>query len=116
MLELPRDSVPHFMAKGPTQNDEKTSRRIDAWLALRGLARYIIWYNGTLDELREAAQGQPYILSGNARDGIGHCVVGHGNRIAHNPTPEVEIVEPFDEGHWLVEIVLGTPVVLSKFS
>ncbi|TGS57733.1 hypothetical protein EN826_032355, partial [Mesorhizobium sp. M1D.F.Ca.ET.183.01.1.1] len=83
ILDLEADQVPHVHRSitGLEQGE-----LIDGFLAGLGVTRLSIPFSiegvqAALDNASHWSKGLPYLFSGTSRNGTGHVVVAHGNRI-----------------------------------
>lgn len=111
VLDLPLDEVPNF-ADGDADAAE-FHRRCDAWLAKRGLCRFIIpIQDAHLQDWQEwIAERSPhasYILGGRSQRGFDHSVVCRGGKIIHDPyiggPDDGAVVGPCSDGVYWVEL------------
>lgn len=113
LLELPRDSVPHFFADGATPEQAHALRH--AWLQERGLVEFQVHYDGALplsDLLAVMEHNNPgteWILQGASKNGTNHCVVCCGGEIVWDPAlDDSGIVGPCDDGYWWATVMAVT--------
>lgn len=118
ILEVPRDEVPHVFHDGCESKTAET--RMDEWLAERGLAQWVIAFQGeglSLEQLLAPINSAKpksfpeYLLYGRSKNGTDHVVVCKGNEIAWDPAIDGSgIVGPCNDGHWwLVALCVTRP-------
>ena len=91
ILELPLESVPHFMEGGDTMEEFEFERRVRDWahsidVPYFNFAFTDILLDDVLEYMRKANPGVYYILGGNSPSGVGHSVVALDNKIVHCPS------------------------------
>lgn len=117
LLNLDRDSVPnfgvHYGTPGAFQAAEKE------FLKSQGLGSVSVAYTGTLEEILNAMEWMSpkayYILGGTSKNGLGHSVIGLGNRIIWDPSlDDSGIVGPMEGNvYWITFLVPYTLVEAS---
>ena len=108
LLDLAPAEVPHFMDHAPTGEVGETAAKI--WLAKRGLTLVSIPVMCELDEvlgfMARANSGLHYLLTGESRTGVNHCVICLDDRIVWDPSlTEAGIVGPTAEGHYWIGLL-----------
>lgn len=109
LLDLDPEEVPHFGAVH-FDDPEKFHSAFERWLKARGLRTVLTAYDCSLEDLLASFGSQNpeayFLLGGRSRSGVGHTVIGCGNRIAWDPHPDdVGIVGPLDGYYWVNLIV-----------
>lgn len=106
LLELPNESVPHFLWDNPS--GELFNSRLDTWLATQGLVRVIVTFpkEVTFEQLMNyQAHMNPktYVcLVGQSAIGCNHIVITLDGKIVMDPAGS-GIVGPCDDGFWYCE-------------
>jgi hypothetical protein len=115
LLDLVPEDVPHFGHGAP--EGEEFNRRIDEWLATRGLCQASVAYGGELQHVLDAVQrggpGVYFLLGGTSRTGCNHTVIGCDGAIAWDPSlNDSGIVGPCsDDFYWVTFLV---PLAMRK--
>lgn len=110
VASLLETDVPHVLHDNCSADRQR--QRIDVWLKPRGLAflefpigaadlKAALKYGDTLTQW----SGIHYMLSGLTHRDTGHYIVCRGGQVAHNPTPGIKIVKPFNEGVFWMGII-----------
>jgi hypothetical protein len=117
ILDKEQDEVPHFLWDNPSA--EVFNRRIDTFLALNGLARFVVTFPGNvelpavLDYMKNMNPGIYISLAGQSSLGCNHIVVTIDGEIVMDPSGN-GIVGPRDDGIWWIEVYV--PLGLTKRS
>lgn len=112
LLDLPPESVPHFMEGG---RDDWHKMEED-WLKEKGLKTLVVIFQADLDKVLEHLElMNPNIyglLGGKSRTGCGHTVVICGGKIVWDPSlNDSGIIGPMDDGFYWVTYF--TPISLT---
>lgn len=111
------NDVPHFYHDGcePETGDE----RFRAWLLSRGLAPFVLFFDGVIprDEIMQCMAVTNtdinYLLFGLNADGVDHVVICRNDKIIHDTAWfKTEIVKSQAHGMWSVMVFV--PVVLTN--
>jgi hypothetical protein len=119
-LGLPLTEVPHFGDNGPSPID--FFHNVRSFLRSRGLNMFTVAFNAiplrdVLDLIELNNPDVVYFLSGSSPRGTNHVVLCRGNRIIHDPHPDIDLERvdinqvltgPCDDGYWWVEVI--TPI------
>lgn len=105
VLEIAYEIVPHFMnGLGPRDGDIFEQREKE-FLKEFGLVPVCIPFTseagleGVLEVIGARSPGVYFLVGGKSERGVGHTVVGYGNKIVHDPHPSgVGISGPMDDG------------------
>ncbi len=110
MLDLPLADVPHFGDGGP--NDAEFNRRVDAFLATRGLKGFGIGLQCELEHVFEVMRvsnpGVYWMLGGQSLTGVDHTVICYEDKIVHDPSlTNAGIIGPCvaDDCYWINVLV-----------
>ena len=100
ILDLPRNSVPHFAEGNPSS--DVFHDRLDGFLASVGRKRWSQHWEYGQHTLRMAMERyeHPWALIGDSRNGWGHAVVCVGGAIVHDPSGG-GIVSGMKDGGWM---------------
>lgn len=110
LLELPVDTVPHFLHDGC--DGEVFSRRIDEFLETLDLALLAIPFEDTpvnvMMSMESTNPDTRFLLSGLSPRGINHVVVAMNSEIIHDPHPSrAGLVGPCKSGYTWVEFLVS---------
>jgi hypothetical protein len=115
MMDREQDEVPHFLWDNPS--GEIFNRRLDTFLALNGLARFIVTFPGNLTasqilEYLQAMNPGIYVsVTGQSSLGCNHVVVTVDGEIVLDPSGN-GLVGPCDDGLWYIEVYV--PLAMTK--
>lgn len=117
LMGVDRDSVPNF---GEHYGDsEKFFEAERQWLLSQGLATVQVGYDGSLslqqvlDTMGALNPGIYYLLGGTSASGVGHSVIGLGNRIVFDPSlNDSGIVGPMEDGRYWIQFLVPARVHL----
>jgi hypothetical protein len=118
MLQVPRDSVPHWVTTmDPKEWDSVVQPKYNAWLAERGLQELAIPVGPA--ELEDVLAFQksrtpslvPAMLTGRSRTGCNHCVIVFDGEIFHDPgLDDPGIISSCEDGfYWLAWLIPNSP-------
>lgn len=115
LLDLDPREVPHFGDGGPS--GKEFNRRIDEFLATRGLCQANVPYQGTLEDvllgLKNCAPRLHVLFGGESRTGCGHTVIACDGEIVWDPSlTDSGITGPMDDGFFWVTFLV--PLSLRK--
>ena len=110
LLDLPPDSVPHFLKEhwlGDSADAFAVSASTKAWLADFGLTYVEHAFTCSLDDVLDMQRAiNPdayYLLSGSSPRGFNHCVIAKSGAIIHDPYPGGgNLVGPAKDGYYWV--------------
>lgn len=92
IMELPLESVPHFYKVSFEESSREANKKMQEWFNGKGLCFVQVPIYGSFD-LEEAlnwvatySEESYYIFAGTSKKDNPHSVVGHKNKIAHDPT------------------------------
>lgn len=109
LLDLPPEDVPHMHVDSGVPNMAEQDRRMNEFLASRGLMLIGVPFPGemTLETLLAAVEvyssGTRALLTGKSRTGCNHIVVLHQGAIEWDPAQtDSGIIAPADDGYWWV--------------
>lgn len=108
LLGIDPETVPHWhCALEPGEQE----RRHNDFLAERGLIRFTLAFafqevEAMLDTAARLAQGQPYLLAGQSRNGTCHVVVCQGQEIVWDPALDDSGIVGPHEGHFWIDLIV----------
>lgn len=106
MLDMERDEVPHFYEGDPPV--DVFNKRAADFLATRGLTTFLVAFDdfeSMLNTMQVCNPNINYIVSGTSPRGTCHAVIGHGDKIIHDPHPDGgDLVAPCSDGLYWIEI------------
>ncbi len=108
LLDLPIDSVPHFMVNNPDGGKFRKHQR--EFLAKLGLYPIEICYDHELENFLSGIDlcnsGIKFLLSGQSANGTNHTVIAGEGKILHDPARDDSgIVGPCDDGFYWVTFI-----------
>ena len=108
LLDLAPAEVPHFM--DGAVSDATGVDAANAWLAKRRMMLICFPFDCGLDLLfatmAKLNPGVHYLLTGESRSGVNHCVVCRDDRIVWDPSlTDAGIVGPTSEGHYWINVL-----------
>jgi hypothetical protein len=116
VLEIDRDQVPHVFHDGC--DGFEADRRMNAWLAERGLTQFVLAFEGndlTLEQLLSPVNAAcrdalpEFLLYGRSKNGTDHVVICRGNEIVWDPSQDDSgIVGPCKDGNWWIVVLAAT--------
>ena len=109
---LLQEKVPHVLHDNC--NAETSRQRLDEFLKPKGWAfvEFVVPGNkGVSEALHWAgsftnASEIHYMLAGVTPKGTGHYVICKREDVVHNPSPGVDIVEPFEDGYFWIGLIV----------
>ena len=115
ILNLEPSEVPHFLELHWNDGDPdlvSIAKEIDAFLAIRGLARFDVVYPGDVpfqdiaEHIYNINGDITYLVGGASPHGGGHSVIYKGKSMLWDPAPANRgIVGPLKDGHYWVTIL-----------
>lgn len=109
LLDLPILDVPHFFDYPIDKGGDKGNKACEDWLNQIGLTCVEIPMKADslddfLDFVGKYTGKSYYFIVAKSKGGHNHCVIGHGNKIVHDPTYPGEhgIVGPTEGGWWWI--------------
>ena len=119
LLETPNEEVPHFLWDNPS--GEVFNKRLDVWLATKGLTRIIVTFHKevTFDQLmayqKNMNPGTYVCLVGQSKIGCNHVVITLDGEIVLDPSGN-GIIGPCDDGFWYIETYQPIKFSIKKVS
>lgn len=109
LFHLSIDDVPHFAEGAPPPH--VFHQRVSDWLATMNLASVTWPLSGelttVLNVIEACAPGVFWMLSGRARGGFNHTVIGRNNRVVHDPSRDsCGLAQPASDGFWWVTFLV----------
>jgi len=112
ILNREPEKIPHFTEQCQLKTMGDSGKLAAAWLKDEGFSMVSFAFDldpdGVLELMGEMNPDVYYILSGESKTGVNHCVIANGAKIIHDPSlDDSGIVGRCDDGLTWIEILVS---------